>query len=295
MFARFTLSIRRYPLPIFFTLAFGFTWANWLPQALANFGLAVPMPPGWVALLAGYGPALAAVIVTALTLGRAGLRSLGRRLLTWRVGLRWYAAALLIPAGTVLAGIVLLGLFTPPAALPAPWPLPFGLEGDPLWTRLLVLFAVFTLGFDGLGEELGWRGYALPKLQERRTALRSSLVLGMFWATWHIPYALSAGSAMEGTPFLFTLLDVLAKSVLMTWIFNHTRGSVLLAILFHATDNTLATLLPHVLPLAAHPLLPVLVLSQRVALAAFLAWRYGPETLTRPAARPQPAGEPAAG
>ncbi|HEX6302758.1 MAG TPA: CPBP family intramembrane glutamic endopeptidase [Anaerolineales bacterium] len=205
-------------------------------------------------LIAGYGPALAAIIVAGLAQGRPGLRRLFAGLARWRVGLRWYLAALLIPPAIQFSALGLHLIFSgQPFRLAGSAQLPFGSDGLPLWGQVLMLLAIFILGFDGLGEELGWRGYALPRLQEKRSPLISSLILGVFWALWHLPYMLSAGSALAGRPFILFFLNVLAQSILYTWLYNSTGGSTLLAILFHAAGNTTGTLMGAVVPAAGDP------------------------------------------
>ena len=246
--------VKRYPLVFFFALAFLLTWANWLPRAAADRGLFDIKVPGFVELIAGYGPALAAISVAGLAHGRDGLRRLFAGLARWRVGLRWYLAALLIPPAIQFGALGLhLLLSGEPFRTAGTAQLPFMPDGLPLWGQVLVLFLIFVLGFDGLGEELGWRGYALPRLQEKRSALLSSLILGVFWALWHLPYMLSARSALEGRPFILFLLNVLGLSILFTWIYNNTRGSTLLAILVHAAGNTTGTLLGALVPAAGDP------------------------------------------
>jgi membrane protease YdiL (CAAX protease family) len=247
-------SFIKRPLVFFFALAYLFTWAYWLPRAANDNGMFNIQIPGFVALIAGYGPALAAVLVAGLAHGKEGLRRLFAGLARWRVGLRWYLAALLIPPAIQIGALGLhLILSREPFRLAGPAQLPFGPDGLPLWGQVLMLLVIFVLGFDGLGEELGWRGYALPRLQETRSALVSSLILGAFWALWHLPYMLSAGSALAGRPFILFLLNLLALSILYTWIYNNTRGSTLLAILFHAAGNTTGTLLATLVPAAGDP------------------------------------------
>ena len=236
-------TVRRYPLVAFFTLAFGLTWANWLPQALAARGLLSITVPSFLAILAGYGPAIAAIVVTALTTGKPGLRRLVGRLTRWQVGPHWYAIALLTPLAISLTAIGLHLLTGGTTITITQSSLQLAPAGAPAWQHILLLFLLFTLGFDGLGEELGWRGYALPKLEARWSALVASLILGVLWAAWHLPYALTPGSVMASTPLHWFFLGVLASSILYTWIFNNTQGSVLITILFHAAGNTTANVL----------------------------------------------------
>ncbi|HJQ14508.1 MAG TPA: type II CAAX endopeptidase family protein [Anaerolineales bacterium] len=245
--------MKKHALVIFFLLAYLFTWSNWLPQALNSRGITSIQVPGFLTLLAGYGPALAAIIVASLAYGWQGLRELFGRLFRWRVGIQWYLIALFLPALITLLAITLNNLTggaTPDFSAAG---FPFGPAETPLWQKILILFLVFVLGFDGLGEELGWRGFALPKLLERYSALVSSLILGTLWAVWHFPYALSEGSFLSDVPLPWFFINLLAVSIIYTWIFINTNGSLFLALLFHAAGNVTSNLLP-ILPPAAQDL-----------------------------------------
>lgn len=218
-------SIRRHPLAAFFILAFVVTWAVWVPRAAG-------VPTGAAGQLWTWAPAAAALLAAALTGGRAAVGDLGARLVRWRVGWRWYAVVVLGPAAFSLAVAALYALLGGSWAEAAP-PV---LRGEtPL--VLLPLFLVALLVTDGLGEELAWRGFALPRLLARHDALVASLVLGVLWAAWHLPLVWTEGAPLFGQPVWLLLLDMTAKSVLFTWVFLHTRGSVLLAALFHAATN----------------------------------------------------------
>jgi len=206
--------------------------------------------PGFLTILSGYGPALAAIIIASLAYGRQGLRELFGRFLRWRVGIQWYLIALLMPAFVILLAISMnkwTGGSSPDFSVAG---FPFGPAETPLWQKIIILFLLFTLGFDGLGEEIGWRGFALPKLLESRSALTSSLILGALWAVWHFPYALTRGTFLSEVPLHWFFINLLALSVIYTWIFNNTNGSLLPVLLFHAAGNTTSNLLP-ILPPAA--------------------------------------------
>lgn len=224
--------IRRNPLVTFVVLAVGATWAVWIPRALGA-------PVGAVGLLWTWTVSLVAIVVALLVGGRGALRDLLSRLVRWRVGWRWYVVVLLGPA-LFAALVASLGTL-----LGAAWD-----EGNPLvftasdWVALPVFLLVAALT-DGLGEELGWRGFALPRLLSRRTPLVASLVLGAVWAAWHLPLVWTPGAALYQRPLWLLVADLMAKSMIFTWVFLHTRGSVLIAVLLHAGMNVFA------LPLAA--------------------------------------------
>jgi len=169
---------------------------------------------------------IAALIVTALTTGKPGLGVLLRSLTQWRVGLRWYLIALLLPSALSLFAVylnVLLGA-------PAPTAAQFG-----SWSSLVCMFGLRLVNpFDGpVMEELGWRGYALPRLQARYSPLTANLILGGLVAIWHLRWI------MNGDLPVIYLPAVIAATILFGWIVNSTQGSVLLALLFHAADGLL--------------------------------------------------------
>ena len=215
--------LRRHPLTVFFVLTFGATWAIWVPRAAGA-------PVGVIGELSTWTVAVMAILAAALTGGRAALVDLGARLVRWRVGWRWYILVLLGPAAFSLttAGIYML--------LGASWAsvAPRFLAGNLALLPLLVLISALT---DGLGEELGWRGFALPRLLARHVPWVATLLLGLMWATWHLPLLLTEGRTLYGQPFWVLILDLGAKAILFTWVFLRTRGSVLIAVLLHAANN----------------------------------------------------------
>ena len=203
--------VRRHPLIAFFVLACALTWPL-IPL--------VSVTPLW-GFPALFGPALAAIVVAAVADGRAGLRDLRGRVARWRVGARWYAVALGLPAVLALAtaGLhVVLG----------------GQTSFELGGLSVLNFVVFVLI---IGEELGWRGYALPRLLVGRSALAASLILGVLWCAWHLPTFFVVGAPQHGLPFSAFVLLTVAYSVVFTWVYLHTRGSVLIATLLHGAIN----------------------------------------------------------
>jgi membrane protease YdiL (CAAX protease family) len=210
--------VRRYPLIVFFVLAYVFSWWPW---PLYAFGLS-PSP------IIAFGPFLAAILVLALTTGKGGVVTLLRRMVRWRVRPVWYAVALLLPVaisgGAALLNVVVLGASAPsPAELGA-------------WSGLVPTFFLLLLvpGTGGAWEEPGWRGYALPKLQGGHSALLASLILGVVWAFWHLPLIV-IGQIHPSDPVF-----IVAWTVVLTWVFNNTNGSVLIAMLMHNMHNVIS-------------------------------------------------------
>ena len=221
--------VKQYPLPIFFILALGLPWLcapladaifySGLPTLLA-IALALPFE----VLVAS--PLLAALIVTAITTGKTGVKSLLHKFTQWRIGWGWYAVALLFPPALSLVAAYLNMLW----GAPLPTLTIFGSGSS-----LLLAFALRLINpWDGpLMEELGWRGFALPHLQARYSPLTANLILAGLVMIWHLRYVFS------GDLPLFALLGTLAATILFGWLYNNTQGSVLLAYLFHAADGVL--------------------------------------------------------
>lgn len=191
---------------------------SWYPAILKEMGL--KQASGGINPL---GVLVAALILSGVTGGWPAVKALLARMVRVKVGPRWYLTAVLI--GPVLAFAALaLGLL-------------FGIKAPETWghpSDLLPTFLIMFL-FVGLGEEPGWRGYLLPTLQGSYSALKSSLIVGVVWAVWHAPFYGSQVPWEQVAPFF---LNVIAGSVVMAWIFNNARGSVFLAMLMHAVNNT---------------------------------------------------------
>jgi uncharacterized protein len=225
---------RRSLLLVFMLLAFAITWAVWLPRAAASqewfdSDLIVALGSVWT-----YGPAVAAVLAAAWTGGRASLRELGSRLVRSRVGWGGYAAILAITAALSVASFGFASLAGADHTVARP-------EGGLLGLALLLVLLSLT---DGLGEEVGWRGWALPRLLEHRRALEASLVLGVVWAAWHLPLHWTDGSYLADVPVWALFVRLPATAIIFTWVFRHTRGSALVAVLFHGALSVGALYLP---------------------------------------------------
>ncbi len=217
----------------FFALAFAWSWICWLLSSVVR-----PQLPtlGMVLFLAGnFGPSIAAIAVVRYASGQDGLHRWLRRSLQWRVGWRWLALSFFLPLavmGLAAAGHIALGGTIAPS--PA--------SGHVLLA--VVNFGLVLLLGGPLGEELGWRGYALPVLQERYSWRGASLVLGVVWGAWHLPLFYMADTAQSHIPVGLYIVSTVALSVLYAWIFNHTGGSVLPALVLHTAVNAWALVIP---------------------------------------------------
>jgi len=225
---------RCHPLIAFTGLAYAFSWLLW--------GLTSSSFMVW---LGGFGPALAAFVLTALLEGRDGLRRLLAQIFVWRVSPFWYLAALGLPFMGTLAVSLL-----------------YALEGDSIsrlqglagWLSglsqhygilgLTLVFGVFVVA----GEEFGWRGFVLPKLQEHHTDLYASLTVGLMWGLWHLPTLWPFQQDRDVMDLLLFIADILAVSVIYTWLYTNSHGSLLLICLFHSAYDVMVIYASATLP-----------------------------------------------
>lgn len=183
---------RRFPVTTFVVLAFGITWSVWVPRALVSQGHLDSRWPTTLGEFWTYGPAVAAVLAAWLVGGRAGLGELGARLRRWRVGGRWYAVVLLGPAAFWVLVVAMHAVLGWSESLARPLIVQHGLAA----AVPLLLYLALT---DGLGEETGWRGYALPRQLARFGAVGASLLLGLVQAVWHLPLFWTEGTSLYGS------------------------------------------------------------------------------------------------
>lgn len=231
----FTDFLKRHSLIAGIALMFLITW----PLALASAGLLPFKVPYFISITLGLGITLGALIMTGITLGKEAVITLLKRYLIWRVSWKWYLVAFfLYPA-----------IFTFTVLLNAAWtqtPIDFsGVFAHKIFGATANLPAFFLPFFiyDFLtnGEEMGWRGYVLPRLQAKHSAATSSLILGVIWAFWHFPRYLAPGNTAS---FALLMVKVLADALIYTWLYNNTKGSLLLTTILHAASNTAAVFLP---------------------------------------------------
>lgn len=220
----------RQQIVAFFVLAVGISWTLWVPFAAGIIGS--PQLATLFFFAGAFGPLLSAGIVTWLT--GESLYEWASQVLKWRVQPRWYIAALSLPL--LFSTVPLTVAF---AALGNPLNLSVLIQRVPL--VLMGIVFVFFLG--GGQEELGWRGFALPQLQRSYSALGASLIIGVVWAIWHIPLYFTAWSNST-IPFPAYLIALVALSIIFTWLYNNTGGSILLTMLMHASFNSVSGLVP---------------------------------------------------
>lgn len=218
------------PAPAFFALTFLLAWGLWVPLGLlAPQHYLLSLPGAWA-------PTVSGLLLIGLREGRPGLRRFVHKILRWRVGAPWYLVVLFGIAAIACLAVglgALMGIPVPALTLPA------GLPPGALPAALPLLFLINIVLGGPLAEDIGWRGYILPVLRQRMSALPASLLIGIVWAIWHLPYFVFPGwSRMVGEmPFLWFALLTTGWSVLFAWVYVNTE-SILMPVLFHASINT---------------------------------------------------------
>jgi membrane protease YdiL (CAAX protease family) len=264
--------VERFQIPVFFALTL-FAWVIWVPQALRRYDLIgwAPSQQSPLNFLTVWSPGLAAMLVTALVLGRSHVSGLFRTLGTWRVAAWWYLFAILFePLKWGAAYLIDRATGHTYALGQAPLIRYAGAAA-----AFMVPVALVSTLPNALGEELGWRAFALPRLQARRGPLIASVILGLFWGFWHIPMWLTwQSSDAVWLSILLMLLSMVPAAILFTWLFNATGGSLLLVCLFHASTAMKGYLLPR-LPSQTEVILLWVVAAVVVLRGGFLRRRQG--------------------
>jgi membrane protease YdiL (CAAX protease family) len=263
--------IRRYPYASLLVLVYLFEWIVLIPAAMDARGIISfhGTAAAMLGLLSGWGPGVAAVVITGATVGKKGVSGLLRRYLVWRVNPIWYLAALFGTAGFILGGIVLAGLLG--GRSPA-----LAIESIPPSTAAAAFLATVLFGLIVNTEDLAWRGFALPRLQAKHGALVASLLIGIPEGLTHLPYFFVPGDFRQQVGVFWFMAFSIAIVILMTWMFNNTRGSVLLVALFHASQNAWANLMdttPSPGPNDLRPFILAVVLMWAAATVVIVATR----------------------
>jgi membrane protease YdiL (CAAX protease family) len=249
--------LNKHPLVCFFALSFGLSWLFWAPVIAAGQDRAA-----WVTvfhILGGHGPLFACLMVVSLAATREDRRDFYRSLLNWRLPVRWYIVFLLAPLA--LLAVYYLALVLMAGTLE-------GVTGLPPWWLYPVMFLGMSLVGGGL-EEPAWRGYALPRLLDRYSPLTATLVLGIVWMVWHLPLFFAASVSQTHIPFGLFTVNGLALSVIFTWGYLYTKGSILMAVILHGGLNAALNWYP-MQGGTVEPFLPIAIVTSAIAVLLIL-------------------------
>ena len=231
--------LRKKPLVSFYVLTFIITWGIWSPLIIHYFSSpyqvsfsTVPIPLILLAFLGFFGPSIAGIIMTGVEKGSAGARGLLSRWKILRIGAQWYLLAFLSQVFIDFASTqIAINVFSLDVAIDAS-----------KWHYFLPILLRSAFIGGAIAEETGWRGYALPKTMESRNALFSSIVIGLFWAVWHLPLCFIPGAnfpvPLSPEVFLVFTVNVVFISIILAALNNNARGSLFICYLYHIMLNT---------------------------------------------------------
>jgi membrane protease YdiL (CAAX protease family) len=268
-----TAFLKHHSLISGIVLMFLLTW----PIDLAHSGVLPVQVPFAIYIFLGWGFIFASLIISGLTLGKDAVMALIRRFLIWRAGWQWYLVAfLLFPA--IFISAVLLNAALTQTAIDFSTVIAHNIFGAAANLPIYVLpFFVFDAMANG--EEMGWRGYVLPRLQAKHSALVSSLILGAVWGFWHLPKYLAPGS---NASFALELVKTIVDAGLYTWLYNNTGGSLLLTTIFHAAGNTAGVFLPMPNTVSGNNLsVLIVIIGLEILVASVVTVIAGPARLSR--------------
>ena len=252
----------KHPVIGFYLLAFAISWLGWLPVVAGSRGIVPFDHPAFqlLLILPAIGPALAAIVVTQAWEGKTGVTRLLGQLVRWRVEARWWVAAAVAPALFLVAGKAITDVLNLSAAP--------SLQGN----IVALALSAFVVSLPAnLGEEIGWRGFALPRLQKSCSALVATLIVGVLWGAWHLPLFFWVGNPMSSYPLIAWFAGTVAVSFVYTWLYNGSRGSLLVVTLFHVLGNTFGVIISGV------SIVGLTIVY--CAAAAFLIMRFGAHNL----------------
>ena len=224
---------------LYFLLVFAVSWALWF----AANAVTEPVVRTVLIYTGVFTPGMIALALTRLHHGSSGVQRLLRRLIKFDVGVRWFAFALFFMAAVKLLVALIVRIET------GAWPA-FGSEPLPLMFGAAI-FSALTGG--QIGEELGWRGYALPRMAGPLGLGPASIALGVIWAAWHLPLFFILGGDTVGQSFPFYLAQVVAVSIAIAWVYMKTNGSLSVTMLLHAAINNTKDIVPSAVPGASDP------------------------------------------
>lgn len=226
-----TLTQVRSPLLLYFLVVFALAWLLWAAASWAT-GVTGSEAAALLFLPGTFAPAIVALLLSYRQAGPTAVRALIAKVFDWRVGMKWYAFALLYMALAKLGAAVVFRMMT------GDWP---AFTDTPIY--LLFAAAILSTPFQA-GEEIGWRGYALPRLVSRLGLRWAGILLGVIWAVWHVPLFLLPHTDVTGQPFIVFAVAVTALSVAMTWLWWRTGGSLLPVMVMHAAVNNTTGIVP---------------------------------------------------
>jgi membrane protease YdiL (CAAX protease family) len=265
--------IQRNVIASYILLAYGITWSIALIVALSYHGVIDLGIPLWLHYLLPYGPMLSALILTWVKGGRDSLRDLLGRMSKWRIKPVWIAITLFSLWIFYIASafmMVIIGL---------PWP-DLSIFGQVMYLPYLTFLGSWVLWIFtyGIGEETGWRGYLLPHIQRKHSALVSALIVSLFWAAWHAPMFLYNENLIAMGPFgtLSWVIGLMFGSVLLTWLYNNSEGSVLMTAIWHGTFNMFTAAMGQAASITS-AIISMLVM----VLVVIVVFVYKPENLSR--------------
>jgi hypothetical protein len=217
----------------FFALTFVWSWSIGIfaQQSMAQS----PVIGTVFAMVSGFGPSLAGIAVVLLLSGRGGFRNWLTRCLNWRINWRWYAVAFFLPPAIMLLAIVIHAASggTVPTS-PAIGHIPLAIAN----------FGLVLLVGGPLGEEFGWRSYALPALTAKLGWRSASLIIGLIWGLWHLPLFFMASTPQAHMPMPWFISSTMAQSVIFTWLFRHSGQSIVPALVMHTSINAWINIIP---------------------------------------------------
>lgn len=254
-------------LGIYFALAYAISWLIWSPLVLSGLGwIETSLPAGWH-FLGSFGPLLAAFIVTSLVLGLPGIKNLVWSMFNSRVGARWILFALSGVPAVFLVGVVIISL------LQGSWTAlgDFGSVPEIPQLGWFAGWLLYVVTF-GYGEETGWRGFALPRLQDHFDARKSTLILGVLWLFWHLPVFAYQFQEFNLFQLFGFAIGLLSGAVLLTWLYNSSLGNILVVSLWHGTYNAAVA--------GAQPVISIIITGAVILFAILIGRRYGPENFS---------------
>ena len=218
----------------YFILTFLISWLCWSPLYFFS-----DVSEFWV-LPGAWGPTIAAFIVTYFEYGRTGIKRLFRKLLIWKVPVRYYLFSIFALLVLGAASLLIYNYFTKDLINPSTVLVKMGLSEQQMALGILlfpIFFLINTLIGGPIAEELGWRGYAQEMLQQKYNPNITGIIIGLFWSLWHLPLIVFLPQAVGHMPIWGYLPLMTAMGLIFSWLYNRTNGSVLLAIFFHGSMN----------------------------------------------------------